>query len=73
MDALNAVIDPGAIILGGELPRKLGEMFLAMPRVSSGKRWNISAEYPDILLSTIEGDSSALGAALTPLRETYFN
>jgi len=73
MDALNAVIDPGAIILGGELPRKLGEMFLAMPRVSSGKRWNISAEYPDILLSTIEGDSSALGAALTPLRETYVN
>jgi len=73
MDAMNAVIDPAAIILGGEIPRKLGEMFLAMPRTCSGKRWDISAEYPDILLSAIEGDSSALGAALTPLRETYFN
>jgi len=73
IDAMNAVIDPGAIILGGEIPRKLGEMFLARPQTRSDKRWDIAAEYPDILLSAIEGDSAALGAALTPLRETYFN
>ncbi|MBS1207480.1 MAG: hypothetical protein H6R25_4379 [Proteobacteria bacterium] len=72
IDAMYAVIDPQAIVLGGELPRNLGEMFLALPWVKADMRWEISAEKPNLMLSLIDGDCAAIGAALTPVRESYF-
>lgn len=72
IDMLRAVIDPAAIVFGGELPRALGEMLIAVPPSPSEPRYGQDATYPQKLLSSIEADPAILGAALIPLMERYF-
>ncbi|MGC6387104.1 ROK family transcriptional regulator [Ewingella sp. S1.OA.A_B6] len=71
IDALHAVIDPEAIVFGGELPKKLGELLLDVPPTPREHRWEPAA-YPRILLSKLEGDIAATGAAFLPLIYQYF-
>lgn len=72
IDMLRAVIDPEAIVFGGELPRALGQCLAAVAPSPSAPRYGIDAPYPERLVSEIEGDSSILGAALIPLMDRYF-
>lgn len=71
VSALAAILDPEAIIIGGELPesvtRKLitaVQLFDDQPRLASRVR-------PQMLGSAAQYDTSALGAATIPLRQ-YF-
>ncbi|WP_245264132.1 ROK family transcriptional regulator [Agrobacterium larrymoorei] len=73
IDAMWAVIDPAAVVLGGELPRRLGELLMKVPPSPRIVRMNTPAEYPQILLSEIQGDPAVIGAALIPLKESFFN
>ncbi|MCF1495039.1 MULTISPECIES: ROK family transcriptional regulator [Rhizobium/Agrobacterium group] len=73
IDAMWAVIDPAAIVLGGELPKGLGDLLLEVPPTPRFVRMNTPPEYPRILLSEIEGDPAVIGAALVPLKELFFN
>lgn len=45
IDALRAVIDPAAIVFGGELPTALGEMLLDVPPTNS---YRVTASPPNI-------------------------
>lgn len=73
IDGLRAVIDPAAIVFGGELPQALGELLLAVPRWPEGGRYGRVAPDPVKFLSSIEGDPAVLGAALIPLKSDYFS
>ena len=73
IDAFKAVIDPEAIVFGGEIPLKLGKMFMDKRRPKVDERWNIPAQQPELMLSAIQGDSASIGAALTPVRDIYFS
>ncbi|MCD2172282.1 ROK family transcriptional regulator [Rhizobium sp. C4] len=72
IDMLRAVIDPEAIVFGGELPRALGERLLALPPSKSLTRYGVEAPFPTRLVSEIAGDPAILGAALIPLMDRYF-
>ncbi|WP_029729498.1 ROK family transcriptional regulator [Dickeya dianthicola] len=72
IDALRAVIDPDAIVFGGELPTALGEMLLDVPPTQPPPRYGLAAQYPRLLLSQIQHDPSVIGAALMPFKARYF-
>lgn len=72
IDAMRGVIDPAAIVFGGELPIGLGKMLLALPPSPEIVRHGHSAAYPVKLQSQITGDHAVLGAALIPLKNQYF-
>ncbi|WP_073604651.1 ROK family transcriptional regulator [Vibrio aerogenes] len=72
INTLRGVIDPGAIVLGGELPPALGELLLAsVERHDTTRQHDISVR-PEIFVSEISNDPCLFGAALFPLRDTFF-
>ncbi|ACT06935.1 ROK family protein [Dickeya chrysanthemi Ech1591] len=72
IDALRAVVDPAAIVFGGELPVALGEMLLSVPPTQQPPRYGQAARYPRLLLSKIQYDPAVIGAALMPFKARYF-
>ena len=72
IDMLRGVIDPEAIVFGGELPHALGERLLQVPPSKSSARYGVEAPFPKRLVSEIAGDPAIIGAALIPLMERYF-
>ncbi|GAB7258569.1 MULTISPECIES: ROK family transcriptional regulator [Dickeya] len=72
IDALRAVVDPAAIVFGGELPTALGEMLLTVPPTQQPPRYGHAARYPQLLLSQIQHDPAVIGAALMPFKARYF-
>lgn len=72
IDAMRAVIDPAAVVFGGELPTKLGDLLLSLPPSPEAVRHGHSAPYPIKMQSRIAGDQAVLGAALIPLKSQYY-
>lgn len=72
--SLIAVLDPQAIVFGGQLPRELGRMMIERAHMPSQRehRYGIGPKEAKLVLSETEGDPSALGAALLPLMVRYF-
>ncbi len=72
--SLIAVIDPQAIVFGGQLPRKLGQMMIARIHMPSERehRYGVGPQEAKLVLSETEGDPAAIGAALLPLRMRSF-
>jgi len=71
--ALAAILDPEAIIIGGELPDSVAmklakklQLFDEQPRLASRVK-------PQILISNTHQNSCALGAATIPLRQYFFD
>ncbi|MBJ7554582.1 ROK family transcriptional regulator [Marinomonas spartinae] len=72
INALRGVIDPDAIVLGGEIPKSLAHMLLdSLERRGMTSSQDISV-WPQMIVSELKGDSATLGAALQPLRQTFF-
>ncbi|WP_337271437.1 ROK family protein [Oryzifoliimicrobium ureilyticus] len=71
---LISVIDPQAIVFGGQLPPELGRMMIERARLPSQRdhRYGIGPKEAKLVLSEAEGDASAIGAALLPLRLRCF-
>ena len=71
---LAGVIDPQAIVFGGQLPSELGRMMIARARLPSQRphRYGAAPPGPRLVLSETKGDASAIGAALLPLKFRYF-
>ncbi|QYA14836.1 MULTISPECIES: ROK family protein [unclassified Rhizobium] len=71
---LAGVIDPQAIVFGGQLPPELGRMMIARARLPSQRphRYGAAPPGPRLVLSETDGDASAIGAALLPLKFRYF-
>lgn len=69
---LSAVLDPQAIVFGGQIPGELGRMLMARVRFPGEHRYGIGAPTPKLVLSETKGDAAAIGAALLPLKACCF-
>jgi len=71
---LIAVLDPQAIVFGGQLPVELGRMMIARVRKFSDRvhRYDVGPPEAELVLSQTKGDAAVLGAALLPLKLSYF-
>ncbi|MFK0164041.1 ROK family protein [Rhizobium sp. NPDC090279] len=71
---LTGVVDPQAIVFGGQLSPKLGQMMIDRAHVPSQRqhRYGAAPSGPRLVLSETQGDASAIGAALLPLKFRYF-
>lgn len=71
---LIAVLDPQAIVFGGQLPAELGRMMIARVRKFSERahRYDVGPPEAELVLSQTKGDAAVLGAALLPLKLSYF-
>ncbi len=72
--SLIAVLDPQAIVFGGQLPPALGRMMMERVRLPSQRehRYGMGPKEAVLALGEAKGDASAIGAALLPLRLRYF-
>lgn len=70
--ALMAILDPGAIVFGGQAPADLRRRLMAVAERRAPDRLGRPVPSPALLLSTIGDDASALGAALLPIRTRLF-
>lgn len=71
--AIAAVLDPQAIVLGGQIPKPLAARLQARIAIHEGKKRR--GQYqprPDILVSEVVGDPTALGAAAIPLKASFY-
>ncbi len=71
---LIAVLDPQAIVFGGQLPPDLGRMMIARAHLPSQRvhRYDVGPREAQLVLSETLGDAAAIGAALLPLKMRYF-
>ncbi|NLS00966.1 ROK family transcriptional regulator [Rhizobium sp. P38BS-XIX] len=71
---LTGVLDPQAIVFGGQIPPELGRMMISRARVPSQRkhRYGVAPLGPRLVLSETKGDASTIGAALLPLKFRYF-
>ncbi|MBB3612566.1 ROK family protein [Rhizobium sp. BK602] len=71
---LTGVIDPQAIVFGGQLPQALGRMMIARAHMPSQRahRYGVGSRDARLVLSEMQGDAAAIGAALLPLKLRYF-
>jgi predicted NBD/HSP70 family sugar kinase len=68
--ALRAIVDPSAIVFGGEAPRDLRERLIAICEDRELDRYGSPIPEPLLLNSATEHDPAAFGSALIPLKET---
>lgn len=65
------ILDPQAIVFGGQLPKALGSML-----IEEVTRYQLlpapESQVPAILVSAMAGDGAATGSALLPLKYLYF-
>lgn len=71
---LVGVVDPQAIVFGGQLPPELGRMMMSRVSMPSGRhhRYGVAPDEARLVLSETKGDAAAMGAALLPLKFLYF-
>lgn len=71
---LVAVLDPQAIVFGGQLPTELGRMMIERVHLPSQRvhRYGVGPKEARLVLSETRGDAAAIGAALLPLKMRYF-
>ena len=70
--ALTAILDPAAIVFGGEAPVDLRRRLIAASQRRAPDRLGRPVPGPAVLQSAIGSDASALGAALFPIRHRLF-
>ncbi|WP_162232647.1 ROK family transcriptional regulator [Sphingomonas sanxanigenens] len=67
-----AIVDPEAIVIGGRLPRGLAERMITRIDMRQTPRWGVGRPQPKIVPAEAEGDATALGAAILPLKLNFF-
>ena len=71
--ALWGVMDPSAIVFGGEAPASLQEMLIARAKAFDSPALDVfNRKKPVLLKSCIDGDAACFGAALLPLKNSVF-
>lgn len=70
--AISAVLDPEAIVLGGRIPKRLAERLAERMSFYGVPRRGVPKPIPRVVVSTVEGDAAAIGAAATPLKARFF-
>jgi predicted NBD/HSP70 family sugar kinase len=72
INAMAGLFDPEAIVFGGQLPLALGRMLIDRVRFLDIHRYGMGPDRPKLVLAETNGDASAIGAALVPLKERLF-
>lgn len=71
--AISSVLDPQAIVLGGQIPKALAARLKDRVTIYEGKkRRGQHQPRPEILVSEVEGDPTALGAAAIALKASLY-
>lgn len=71
--SIASVLDPQAIVLGGQIPKPLAARLKQRITFYEGKkRRGQHQPRPEILVSEVEGDPTALGAAAIPLKASFY-
>lgn len=67
--AIRAMVDPTAIVFGGEAPEHLRKMLItACQKMNQSKQKRRMPPEPQLLCSSMQGDPATYGAALVPLK-----
>lgn len=69
---LHGIIDPEAIVFGGQIPPALADLLIARISIPDGARYDRPMPKPRLIKGTATGDPAAKGAALLPLKKQYF-
>ncbi len=72
LNAIWSVIDPQAIVFGGEVPRKLADMLIERVTFNNSPRYGNRRRTPKLIVSDLEGEPSAVGAAALPFKTCVF-
>jgi predicted NBD/HSP70 family sugar kinase len=70
--ACSGILDPQAIVIGGRLPPGLAERMIERVDMRERPRWGVARSQPKVVAAEAPGDATALGAAVLPLKLTYF-
>lgn len=70
--AISAVLDPEVIVLGGRLPRPLADQLVQAIGFYSVPRRGLIKPLPALLVTEVDGDAAAIGAAAVPLKARFF-
>lgn len=70
--AIAAVLDPEAIVLGGRIPKPLAARLAGEFQFFNVPRRGVFKPLPQVLVSEVDGDAAAIGAAATPLKAQLF-
>lgn len=72
--AIRATIDPEVIMLGGEIPKALADIFIQRVSIYPNiqPRHGIHMPAPKIVYTEMPNADTALGAAITPLKAQFF-
>jgi predicted NBD/HSP70 family sugar kinase len=70
VNAICAVFDPALIVIGGELPHSLAQMFIERTEINNLPRHGVLRDVPRLSVAKITKAAAAVGAALIPLLET---
>lgn len=73
VSAVAAVLDPEAIVLGGRIPKALAARLAQDITFYSMPRRGIAKPFPELVISEVQGDAAAIGAAATPLKARFFS
>ena len=73
VSAASAVLDPDAVVLGGQLPKALAERMIPLIQFSSAPRRGYIRPVPVVVAAEASTESAAIGAAAIPLREHFFS
>jgi len=72
INAIRAVIDPQAIVFGGQVPSDLAQILIERTRIYDRPRYGVNRPTPKLIISDIDGDASAMGAAVAPFKAEFF-
>lgn len=72
LSAISGVIDPSAIVFGGQIPPALAERLIAGVEFHNRARRGETRPTPSLLVSAVRGNAAAIGAASMPLKYAFF-
>ncbi|OLP46724.1 NagC family transcriptional regulator [Rhizobium oryziradicis] len=72
VNTLTGLLDPEAIVYGGQIPPELGRMLIERTTLWNNHRYNTPPPQPKLILSEANVDPSAAGAAMLPLDALFF-
>lgn len=72
INAVRAVVDPQAIVFGGQVPADLAQMLIDRTRIFDRPRYGVHRPSPKFIISEIATDASALGAAVVPFKSAFY-
>ncbi|GGK51692.1 ROK family transcriptional regulator [Salinarimonas ramus] len=70
--ALIGIVDPAAVIFGGEAPRDLRHRLIVAAQGERIDRYGRQIPGPELVVGEIDADPSVVGAALMPIRRRLF-